>query len=99
MPLSDYDFHLPQEHIAQVPADRREESRLLVLNRSAPELTLDRFHRIGRYLCSGDLLVLNDTRVFPARLRGRRRCTAVAMAPVLGHGHPANVEEEPGKKE
>jgi len=72
MPLSDYDFHLPQEHIAQVPADRREESRLLVLDRSAPDLALDRFHHIGRYLRSGDLLVLNDTRVFPARLRGRR---------------------------
>jgi S-adenosylmethionine:tRNA ribosyltransferase-isomerase len=69
MLTSDFDYHLPPESIAQEPAPRGE-SRLLVLDRTGPE----RHARIGdlpRLLRPGDLLVLNDTRVIPARLFGR----------------------------
>jgi len=70
--LSQYDYHLPRERIAQVPSPRREESRLLVLERSRPGVQAAHFFEIGRFLRPGDLLVLNDARVFPARLRCRR---------------------------
>jgi S-adenosylmethionine:tRNA ribosyltransferase-isomerase len=70
--LDDYDFDLPPELIAQVPALKREDSRLLVLDRSTGSIQFTRFDRIGDFLRPGDLLVVNDARVFPARLRGRR---------------------------
>src|SRR5262245_52302559 len=70
--LDDYDFELPPDRIAQEPAPEREGSRLLVLDRKGGGIETARFAEIGRYLRRGDLLVLNDTRVFPARLRARR---------------------------
>ena len=70
--LEDYDFELPEQLIAQEPAAERDRSRLLVLDRARPDLSLTVFSEIGRFLRPGDLLVLNDTRVFPARLRARR---------------------------
>jgi S-adenosylmethionine:tRNA ribosyltransferase-isomerase len=70
--LSDYDFELPPGRIAQLPASKREESRLLVLPRREGEPQFRRFHQIGEFLRPGDLVVLNDAKVFPARLRGRR---------------------------
>jgi S-adenosylmethionine:tRNA ribosyltransferase-isomerase len=69
---SDFDFHLPHELIAQRPPTRRGQSRLLVLPRDAGAIEHTSFTRLGDYLRPGDLLVLNDTRVFPARLVGRR---------------------------
>ena len=64
----DFDYELPKELIALQPAPDRDASRLLVVSRSNDEL-LDRcFSDIGQYLQSGDLLILNDTKVFPARL-------------------------------
>ena len=71
MNVSDFDFELPQELIAQSPAEERGRSRLLVLDRDA-RIEHAMFSELGRYLSRGDLLVLNNTRVFPARLLGHR---------------------------
>ncbi len=70
--LADYDFDLPPELIAQRPAPVREQSRLMVLERSCGAIEHSRFDRIGQYLRPGDLMVVNDTRVVPARLMGRK---------------------------
>ena len=67
------DYELPSELVAQEPAAVRSESRLLVLRRAAGELTDTRFRRLGDFLRAGDCLVLNDTRVLPARFFARRR--------------------------
>ncbi len=66
------DYELPEELIAQQPADRREDSRLLVVERARGALSDERFADIGRWLRPGDLLVVNETRVRPARLHLRR---------------------------
>jgi len=70
--LSAYDYHLPEENIAQHPADRRDQSRLLVLDCVADTMAHLRFVDIIELLRPGDLLVANNTRVFPARLFGRK---------------------------
>jgi S-adenosylmethionine:tRNA ribosyltransferase-isomerase len=72
MDVADFDFHLPDELIAQEPPSERGRSRLLVLGRSSGAPTHTTFDRIGEYLREGDLLVLNNTKVFPARLLGVR---------------------------
>jgi len=68
-----YDYVLPPELIAQEPTNRRDRSRLLVLDRRDGSVAHRRFTDIVDILDSGDLLVINDTRVVPARLRARRR--------------------------
>jgi S-adenosylmethionine:tRNA ribosyltransferase-isomerase len=70
--VSDFDFELPEELIAQRPAAARDASRLLVVERASGRLVDTRFGEIGNWLEPNDLLVVNDTRVFPARLVGRR---------------------------
>lgn len=72
MKTDELDYELAPELIAQQPVRVRSRSRLLVLNRSTGGLTDSRFDRIGDYLCEGDCLVLNDTKVLPARFFGRR---------------------------
>jgi len=72
MKTDELDYELPAELIAQQPVRIRSRSRLLVLNRSTGKLTDSRFDRIGDYLSAGDCLVLNDTKVLPARFFGRR---------------------------
>jgi S-adenosylmethionine:tRNA ribosyltransferase-isomerase len=69
---SDFDFDLPDELIAQRPPAERGQSRLLVLPRHTGAIQHTSFARLGDHLHSGDLIVLNDTRVFPARLIGNR---------------------------
>ena len=71
--LSDFDYFLPKENIAQVPALRRDLSRLLVADRKEHSFKHRRFSDIVDYFKKGDLLVLNDTKVIPARLLGHRR--------------------------
>jgi S-adenosylmethionine:tRNA ribosyltransferase-isomerase len=71
--VSDFDYHLPDELIAQVPAEPRDHSRLLVVDRASGELTDSVFAKLGAWLRRDDLLVLNDTRVIPSRLIGRRQ--------------------------
>lgn len=70
--LADFDYTLPPELIAQQPVSPRDSSRLLVLERTTGRMTHRVFREIGEYLTPGDVLVVNDTRVIPARLRGRR---------------------------
>ena len=72
MRTSDFDYELPKDLIAQYPADRRDESRLLVLRRDGGALEHRLFRDIGEYLEAGDVLVVNDSEVIPARLLGRR---------------------------
>src|SRR5438094_4660045 len=65
--LSDYDYDLPRELIAQRPAGHREDSRMMVLNRVTQTIEHRQFRELKTFLQQGDLLVLNDTRVLPAR--------------------------------
>ncbi len=67
-----YNYELPPELIAQTPAQKRDMSRLLVLNKETGALEHRHFHDIIDYLCPGDALVLNDSKVIPARLFGKR---------------------------
>jgi S-adenosylmethionine:tRNA ribosyltransferase-isomerase len=69
---SDFDYHLPESSIAQTPAEPRDSSRLLVLPRDTGIIDHRVFRDIGHYLRSGDLLVLNQTRVIPARIYARK---------------------------
>jgi S-adenosylmethionine:tRNA ribosyltransferase-isomerase len=70
--ISTYEYHLPESQIAQEPAARREGSRLLVVTAGGAPLEDWRFADLPKLIRPGDLLVINDTRVFPARLRGRK---------------------------
>ena len=72
MNVDDFDFDLPDELIAQEPPHERGGSRLLVLNRDTGATGFTTFAQLGDYLRAGDLLVLNNTKVFPARLLGHR---------------------------
>ena len=69
---SDFYYELPQELIAQEPLPERSASRMLILHRQRKQFSDALFIDLPRYLCPGDCLVLNNTRVFPARLHGRR---------------------------
>lgn len=75
MQLSDFDYHLPEELIAQHPAEVRDQSRLLVLGRETGAVSHRRFYDLPSYLVPGDTLVFNDTRVIPARLVGTKTDT------------------------
>jgi len=72
MKVSDFSFDLPAELVAQFPPDERGSSRLLVLDRRTGAVTHSAIRDVARFLGPGDLLVFNDTRVFPARLIGER---------------------------
>ena len=72
MLVSEFDFHLPRELIAQEPLADRSASRMLVLNRDSGEFHDEPFRNFPEHLRPGDLLVLNNSRVFPARLFGHR---------------------------
>jgi S-adenosylmethionine:tRNA ribosyltransferase-isomerase len=72
MKTSDFDYHLPDSSIAQTPAEPRDSSRLLVLHRDTGALEQRVFRDVGEYLQAGDLLVLNQTRVIPARIYARK---------------------------
>jgi S-adenosylmethionine:tRNA ribosyltransferase-isomerase len=69
---SDFDYHLPESSIAQTPIEPRDSSRLLVLHRDTGTLEHKIFREIGEYLHPNDLLVLNQTRVIPARIYARK---------------------------
>ncbi|HUI06503.1 MAG TPA: tRNA preQ1(34) S-adenosylmethionine ribosyltransferase-isomerase QueA [Verrucomicrobiae bacterium] len=72
MKTSDFDYALPPDLIAQQPLPDRAASRMLVVDRATGEIRHDRFRNIGQYLRPGDLLVLNDTKVIPARIWAKR---------------------------
>ena len=75
MKTSDFDYELPQERIAQTPAEPRDSSRLLVYNRATGEREHRFFYDLPQYLRKGDLLVINQTKVIPARIYGRKEGT------------------------
>jgi S-adenosylmethionine:tRNA ribosyltransferase-isomerase len=83
MKKSDFSYELPDDLIAQQPAEKRDMSRLLVLDSKTGETEHRHFHDILEYLNEGDCLVLNDTRVIPARLLGERSDTGGKMEFVL----------------
>lgn len=72
MKTSDFDYHLPPDLIAQTPVEPRHASRLLVFHRNSGEIEHTTFWEIGSYLKPGDLLVINQTRVIPARIYARK---------------------------
>ena len=72
MDVRDFDFDLPPDLVAQEPLPERDKARLLVLERRSGALTHATVGALPDYLRAGDLVVVNDTRVFPARLLGRR---------------------------
>lgn len=73
MKLQDFDYHLPPRLIAQQPVDPRDHSRLMVLNRRRRSINHRRFDELTEYLQPGDVLVINDTKVWPARLIGKKQ--------------------------
>ncbi|MFW5794964.1 MAG: tRNA preQ1(34) S-adenosylmethionine ribosyltransferase-isomerase QueA [Bacillota bacterium] len=75
MKTKDFNYELPEELIAQTPLDKRSESRLMIINRDNKNIEHDYFKNIINYLTKDDVLVLNDTRVLPARLHGIKEKT------------------------
>ena len=69
---ADFDYHLPVELIAQSPLERRDDSRLMVLDRDTAAIHHSLFNKLSDWLAPGDLIVANNSRVIPARLRGNR---------------------------
>ena len=85
MKTSDFDYHLPKELIAQTPMDPRDHSRLMVVSRADGSIQHRHFYDLPQYLRPGDLLVFNDSRVFPARLHGTRSGTGGKIELLLLH--------------
>ncbi|MBP2017199.1 S-adenosylmethionine:tRNA ribosyltransferase-isomerase [Symbiobacterium terraclitae] len=83
MRLADFDYDLPKELIAQTPVEPRDASRLMVVERSSGAIQHRYFRDLPEFLRPGDALVLNDTRVMPARLLGHREATGGAMEVLL----------------
>ncbi len=75
MKVEDFDYYLPENLIAQTPLKNRSESRLLVLDKETGDITHTKFYNIIDYLNPGDVLVINDTKVIPARLIGEKEDT------------------------
>ena len=101
MKVKDFDFELPKELIAQHPLEKRDESRLMVINKTNSEIEHKHFKDIIDYLNPGDCLVLNDTRVLPARLLGMKEGTGGKMEFLLLRRIDINHWEtlvKPGKK-
>ena len=76
MKVSDFDYDLPKELIAQTPISKRDEARLMVLDRSKKTIEHKKFKDIVEYLNPGDVLVRNNTKVIPARLYGKKETGA-----------------------
>ncbi len=101
MKTSDFFYNLPEELIAQTPLEKRDNSRLLVLGKETGEVEHKHFFDVLDYLKEGDCLVLNNTRVLPARIFGIREDTGAVVEFVLLKQKGANIWEclaGPGKK-
>ena len=83
MNVTDFDYNLPEELIAQTPLKKRDSSRLLVLDKNNGEIKHETFSNITDYLKKGDVLVLNDTKVIPARLIGVKEETGAVIELLL----------------
>jgi S-adenosylmethionine:tRNA ribosyltransferase-isomerase len=84
MKTADFDYHLPPELIAQEPLADRAASRMMVVNRATGEIRHDHFRNLGQHLRAGDLLVLNDTKVIPARIWSREPEVELLLVEKLG---------------
>lgn len=100
MKLSDFMYDLPEERIAQTPAEPRDHSRLMVLHRDKNQIEHKHFYDVIDYLQPGDALVLNETRVIPARLFGERPSGGACEVLLLKQIAPKKWETlvKPGKK-
>lgn len=83
--IDEYDYYLPEDLIAQFPAEKRDNSRLLVMNKDEHTLEDKHFYDILNYLKKGDVLVRNNTKVIPARLFGIKRETKAHVEILLLH--------------
>lgn len=91
--VSDFDYNLPPELIAQEPAKPRDHSRLLLLDKKTAAISHRHFYNIVDYLKPGDVLVLNNSKVFPARLKGYKKASGGAIEVFLHQKKPANIWE------
>ena len=101
MTVNDFDYNLPERLIAQTPLDKRDHSRLLVLNKLDGSIQHRHFYDIIDLLDEGDLLVVNDSKVIPARIFGTRANTGGVVEVLLLKALEENVWEvlvKPGKK-
>ncbi|MGF7185351.1 S-adenosylmethionine:tRNA ribosyltransferase-isomerase [Desulfitispora alkaliphila] len=101
MKLNEFDYHLPEELIAQEPVEPRDSSRLLIVNKETGELSHKKFRDILNILQPGDLLVTNNSKVIPARLLGEKVGTGAKVEVVLLHREDKDAWHalvKPGKK-
>lgn len=101
MNIEDFDYHLPEELIAQTPLKDRAASRLMVLDRRTGKICHQQFRDIKKYFSAGDCLVLNNTRVLPARLYGIKKETGAKIEVLLLHQNEEDTWEvltKPAKK-
>ena len=96
MKTSEFDFHLPEQSIAQHPAADRDGARLLVIDHSAKNWSDRVVRELPEILRAGDLLVLNDTRVIPARLRSIRDSSGGKVEILLLPPEPGDANDEAG---
>ena len=83
MKTDDFDYELPKDLIAQNPLDKRDDARLMVLDRNDERIEHKKFYDIIDYLNPGDALVINDTKVIPARLIGEKEETKAVIEILL----------------
>ena len=101
MKIEDFDYHLPEELIAQKPAEKRDASRLLVVHRDTGKTEHRHFYDILEYLQPGDCLVLNNSKVLPARLFGTKEKTGAKVEFLLIKRIEGDIWEtmvKPGKR-
>ena len=93
MKVEDFNFDLPEELIAQTPLDKRDESRMLVLDKKTGNIEHKKFLNLVDYLDNNDVLVLNDTKVMPARLYGTKEETNALIEVLMLKDHGNNTWE------
>lgn len=101
MKTSDFNYYLPKELIAQTPLKNREKSRMMLLDKKTGKTENEIFENIGKYLKKGDTLVLNDTKVMPARIFGHREKKEEMIEVLLlkqNNGDKWQCLVKPGKK-
>ena len=84
----DFDYYLPEELIAQTPLEKRDDSKLMILDKKTGEIKHEVFSNIINYLNEDDILVLNDTKVLPARIKDLIKCIYKPVSTYLGEEIP-----------
>jgi S-adenosylmethionine:tRNA ribosyltransferase-isomerase len=93
MKTDDFDYYLPEELISQTPIKERDHSKLLVLDKETGDITHERFDNIINYLNEGDTLVINNTKVLPARLIGEKEDTKAVIEVLMLKETSSNIWE------